>query len=66
MNTMSIKRRVDELERGSGHNGFVVVCLLEGESREEAIERTLADGGFRKRDRADLQMIVLNERDSRL
>ena len=66
MNTMSIKRRVDELERGSGNTGLVVVCLRDGESREQSIERTLADAGFRERDRTDRQMIVLNERDSRL
>ena len=66
MNAKSIRRRVDEFERGSGNNGLVVVCMCEGETRDQAIERTLVEGQFTERDRDELVMIVLNERDSRL
>ena len=66
MSAKNVRSRVDALERGSGKTGLVVVCLRDGESREQSIERTLADAWFRERDRTDRQMIVLNERDSRL
>ncbi len=61
MNTKSRKRRVDDLERDSGKHGFIVVFHREGETREQAIERTMTDGGFTGRDRENLPMIVFPE-----
>ena len=60
MNT-SIKRRVDDLERGSGKHGFIVVFPREGETPEQSIERTMTDGGFTERDRENLPTIVFPE-----
>jgi hypothetical protein len=61
MNTKSINRRLDDLERDCGKHGFIVVCPLEGETSEQAIERTMTDGGFTERDRENLPMIVFPE-----
>jgi hypothetical protein len=66
MTAMSIKRRVDELERRTGNNGFICILCRDGETKEQALERELAEGNITERDRANSYILVMSERDARL
>jgi hypothetical protein len=61
MNTKSMKKRLDDLERGSTSHGMIIVFSLGDETDEEAILREIAEGKFTEEDRANRPIIVFDE-----
>jgi hypothetical protein len=66
MKTKNIRSRLDDLERGNKSHGMILVFRRDDETREQAIERKIAEGKFTEEDRADRPIVVLDEDDARL
>ena len=62
MNTRSLRRRLDDLERSSTSRAFICVFKRDGETSEEAIDREIAEGKFTERDRANRLTVVMDEK----
>jgi hypothetical protein len=66
MKTKSIKKRVDDLERSSTSHGTIIICRLEGETRDQAIERNVSEGRLTERDCAIRPILVADPDDLKL
>ena len=62
----SIRTRLDDLENSSGAKGFPWVFRREGEAREQAIERGIAEGKITERERNNRYIAVFSEIESEL
>ena len=60
MSVQSINKRVGQIERSTGKDGFILVYKRDGETADEAIEREIAAGRFTERDRANRLVVVLD------
>ena len=66
MRPKNIRSRLDDLERGNKSHGTILVFRRDDETREQAIQREIAEGKFTEEDRANRPIIVFDEIDARL
>jgi hypothetical protein len=62
----SIRTRLDDLENSSGANAFLYLMRFDDETREQAIERGIAEGKITERERNNRYIAVFSEIESKL
>ena len=61
----SIRTRLDDLENSSGANAFLYLMRFDDETREQAIERGIAEGKITERERNNRYIAVFSEIESK-
>jgi hypothetical protein len=62
----SIRTRLDDLENSSGANAFLYLMRFDDETREQAIERGIAEGKITEWDRANRWIVANSEMENAL
>jgi hypothetical protein len=62
----SIRTRLDDLENSSGANAFLYLMRFDDETREQAIERGIAEGKITEWERNNRYIAVFSEMENAL